>query len=208
MEEPIPIDRLTPEAIAARLHGPRRSVVRELARVPLPTAPRCAAVLVPLFREAGSWRLLYIRRAVHAQDHHSGQVAFPGGRCEPPEREAVETALREAREEVGLDPGSVEVLGGLAPVHTVSGFLVTPVVGCLRWPQRLAPDPAEVARVFSIPLTWLGDPANRAVRVWPEGGHPQARRVVFYEPFDGERLWGVTAGITLDFLGRLSVPPS
>jgi 8-oxo-dGTP pyrophosphatase MutT (NUDIX family) len=207
MEEPIPIERLTPEAIAARLRGPRRRTVRELARVALPASPRCAAVLVPLFREEGIWRLMYIRRAEHAHDHHSGQVAFPGGRCEPPEREAVETALREAREEVGLDPCSVEVLGTLAPVHTVSGFLVTPVVGCLRWPQPLTLDPAEVARVFSIPLAWLGDPANRAECLWPEGGHPLARRVVFYEPFEGERLWGVTAGITLDFLDRLSAPP-
>lgn len=203
MEDPTLIDQLSPEAIAACLRGLRRPTVRELAGAASPARPRCAAVLVPLFRLAERWRVLYIRRAEHERDHHSGQVAFPGGRCEPPEREAVQTALREAREEIGLDPAAVEVLGALAPVQTVSGFLVMPVVGHIPWPLPLAPDPAEVARIFSIPLAWLEDPANRQVRVWPEGGHPQARRVVFYEPFDGERLWGVTAGITLDFLARL-----
>lgn len=204
MDDLSPSDRLTREAIAHCLRGPPRPAVRELAQGSTAPAHR-AAVLVPLLRVEGCWRLLYIRRAEQEQDHHSGQVAFPGGRCEPSERQPAETALREAEEEIGLDPATVDILGSLAPIHTVSGFLVTPIVGLIAWPQALAPDPCEVARIFSIPLAWLGNPANREVRVWPERGHPLARRVAFYEPFDGERLWGVTAGITLDLLARLQV---
>lgn len=199
-----PVDELTAAGIADRLRRDRRAApTRELASGELPAPLRQAAVLLPLFRLEAGWRLLYIRRAEHPGDQHSGEVAFPGGRCEPREREPAITALREAREEVGLDPGEVEVLGTLSPFLTVSGFLVTPVVGRIAWPQTLAPDPAEVARVFSIPLAWLADPANREARVWPSDQHPQARRVVFYDPFDGERLWGVSAAITLDLLDRL-----
>jgi 8-oxo-dGTP pyrophosphatase MutT (NUDIX family) len=112
----------------------------------------------------------------------------------------VATALREAREEIGLDPGAVEVLGVLRPLHTVSNFLVTPVVGHVAWPQSLRPDPREVAAVFSLPLDWLSDPRNRRARVWPSADHPQRREVIFFEEWEGHRLWGISASITLDFL--------
>jgi 8-oxo-dGTP pyrophosphatase MutT (NUDIX family) len=162
-----------------------------------------AAVLVPLFRQAEAWHLLYIRRTEQASDRHSGEVAFPGGRCEPGDAGVVATALREAREEVGLDPGPVQILGSLRPFRTVSGYLVTPVVGQIPWPLPLRPDPSEVAHVFSLPLAWLGDPDNRQVRIWPSPDHPQAREVIFYEERDGQRLWGVSARITMDFLSYL-----
>lgn len=201
-----PVDRLTAAGIADRLRRRQRQApTRELAAGDLPGPPRQAAVLLPLFRLEAGWRLLYIRRAEHPGDYHSGEVAFPGGQCEPRERDPAITALREAREEVGLDPGGVEVLGTLSPFLTVSGFLVTPVVGHFEWPQTFAPDPAEVARVFSIPLAWLADPTNRQARVWPSAEHAQARQVVLYDPFDGERLWGVSAAITLDLLARLGL---
>jgi len=165
--------------------------------------PRPAAVLVPMFRVEDAWRLLYIRRSEHGGDRHSGEVAYPGGRCEDGDADRAATALREANEEIGLDPGGVELLGELRPFRTVSNFVVTPVVGIVRWPLKLRPDPKEVARVFSIPLAWLDNPANRRVTPWPGPHHPQVRQVVFFDEFDGERLWGVSARITLDFLACL-----
>lgn len=197
-------NHLTASEIAGRL---RSEHCAERYREELPGyasgSPWPAAVLVPLLRQGQEWHLLYIRRTEHAGDRHSGEVAFPGGRREPGDADAVATALREAREEVGLDPGCVQLLGSLRPLHTVSGYLVTPVVGQIPWPLRLRPDPAEVAHVFSLPLAWLCEPANRHAHIWPSPDHPQAREVIFYDECDGERLWGISARITMDFLSCL-----
>ncbi len=164
-----------------------------------------AAVLLPLYRLEHGWNLIFIRRAEQAGDRHSGEVGFPGGRWQSSDPDCTATALREAEEEIGLTPARVSVLGELAPFLTVSRFLVTPVVGCVHWPQPLWPNPQEVSRIFSIPLAWLNNPANYRVRPYPRPGHPQARDLVFFDDYDGERLWGVTARITLDFLDRLSL---
>jgi 8-oxo-dGTP pyrophosphatase MutT (NUDIX family) len=157
-----------------------------------------------MFRHLDAWHLLFIRRTEHEGDHHSGQVAFPGGRHESDDKSFSDTALREAREEIGLSPDRVVLLGAMPPMHTVSNFLVVPVVGEIPWPMDFTPDPVEVARVFSIPLAWLDNPDNRRVRTWPSPDHPQARDVVFYDQFDQELLWGVSARITVDFLACLA----
>ena len=175
-------------------------------------SPRPASVLLPLIRpgcdprggQEASWRLLFIRRAEHEYDRHSGEVAFPGGRADPGDRDPVATALREAEEEIGLDPRHIQVLGQMRPFQTVSGYRVTPVVGLVTtWPVALRPDPAEVAEIFSLPLDWLREPSHRHTRLWPAPGHPQARQVIFYQERDGRRLWGVSAWITVEFLNCL-----
>jgi 8-oxo-dGTP pyrophosphatase MutT (NUDIX family) len=197
-------DRLTCDRIRARL-SPDPSHDRpgeELAGLAAAPVQR-AAVLLPLFCLDGAWHLIYIRRAEHEQDHHSGEVGFPGGRHQATDQDCTATALREAQEEIGLPPDQVQVLGSLRPFRTLSRFLVTPVVGYIPWPQRLVPDPREVARIFSIPLAWLATHEHHRVRTYPAADHPQARDVVFFDEYDGERLWGVTARITLDFLARL-----
>lgn len=157
---------------------------------------RPAAVLLPLFQAQDGWRLLFIRRAEHPADQHSGQVAFPGGRLEAGDADARATALREAEEEIGLTPRRVQVLGELPAYHTATNYLITPVVGRISWPQPLHPAPAEVTRIFSIPLAWLADPAHQ----WEEPRQlpdwPRALPVVYFQRYRGERLWGASARIS------------
>ncbi len=200
------IDQLSREAIKARLRprGCRATPFAELDS-PGPRHPlRRAAVLLPLYRRDGAWHLIYIRRAEHERDRHSGEVGFPGGRWQSADPSCAATALREAEEEIGLPRAQVELLGELRPLRTVSHFLVTPVVGCVPWPQELRPEPREVARIFSIPLAWLVGPERHRTRTYPAPDHPEARELVFFDTFDGERLWGVSARITLDLIACLA----
>lgn len=161
--------------------------------------PRLAAVLVPMLQQDDAWHLLYILRAQVEGDMHSAQVAFPGGRLEPNENSAESAALREAQEEVGLDPTEVRPLGHMEDFITISNYRVTPVIGVIPWPVKLALDSREVQRAFTIPLAWLADPANREERerVAPDG---HSLRVVYFKQFDKELLWGITARITLNLM--------
>ncbi|HEY3701567.1 MAG TPA: CoA pyrophosphatase [Acidimicrobiales bacterium] len=156
-----------------------------------------AGVLVPLFEEAGETRVILTRRAAHLRSH-TGQVAFPGGRLEPGEG-ALAGALREAHEEIGLDPGEVEVLGQLAPLATVSsGSRITPFVGAVARRPRLSPNPAEVARIFDVSLADLvNDEVYREER-WDLPGQDD-RPMHFFE-IDGETVWGATARILTELL--------
>jgi 8-oxo-dGTP pyrophosphatase MutT (NUDIX family) len=122
---------------------------------------------------------------------------------EPDDANADATALREAQEEIALAAKRVRVLGRLRQLRTVSNFLVQPVVGFIPWPQPLRAEPGEVARIFSIPLDWLAAPSRYRVEVWPGPNHPQGRRVVFFDQYAGQLLWGVSARITLDLLDAL-----
>lgn len=168
-------------------------------------APKSAAVLLPLFLEHNRWNLLFIRRAVNTLDRHSGEVAFPGGSVEPDDLEPIDTALREAREEIGLSADAVDILGTLPRFLTSSNFMVTPVVGQIRWPATLRPDPAEVAHIFSMPLDWMAEPRNHEVRHWQPPGRNRSRQVIFFREYEGERLWGVSARITLSLIHCLHV---
>jgi 8-oxo-dGTP pyrophosphatase MutT (NUDIX family) len=160
---------------------------------------RNAAVLVPLLRQEGEWHLLYTRRTERVESH-KGQVSFPGGACDEGETTPEQTALREAQEEIGLDPGGVRLLGRLNPMLTISSFNITPVVGVIPWPTVFCPEPAEVERVFTMPLTWLAERSNR----WEFNLPGRIQNVIVYHPYDGEILWGATARMTVDFLEILS----
>ncbi len=161
---------------------------------------KCAAVLVPLIWEHDEWHLLFTRRTEHVESH-KGQVSFPGGACDEGETTPEETALREANEEVGIDPHDVRVLGRLVNMITVTSFRITPVVGIIKWPTVLRVGQNEVERVFTIPLNWLADKRNR----WEFTMLGRSRSLIAYHPYDGELLWGATARMTVDFLRVLNL---
>lgn len=162
---------------------------------------REAAVLVPLVCEDGILHLLFTRRTDLVHDH-KGQVAFPGGSVEPQDSSLEDTALRETYEEIGILPAEIRVLGMLPLFNTITGFLIRPVVGVIPWPYDLRLSTQEVSRVFTIPMAWLANPANRIERkmILSDGRN---EKVVFFNTYDGETLWGATARITLNFLDIL-----
>ena len=159
---------------------------------------RPAAVLIPLLCFGNSWHLLFTRRTDLVQSH-KGQVSFPGGAVETTDSSAVEAALREAQEEIGLAPDNVQILGQMDDFPTITQYRVTPVVGRIQSPFEMRLSPDEVSRAFIIPVKWLADPANWEERPY-QSSNGEMHRVVFYREYDGELLWGITARMTLIFL--------
>lgn len=170
----------------------------------LPEPPRPAAVLVPFLRHADAWHILFTRRTATLPEH-SDQVAFPGGRSDPEDDTPEQTALREAQEEINLDARQVQVLGRLKELRTITNYCITPVVGEIPWPYPFRLAAEEVSRVFTIPLRWLADPANHYLksRELPPPYSPVP--VIYFNKYDNELLWGVSAQITLDLLEALEL---
>ncbi|HFC09642.1 MAG TPA: CoA pyrophosphatase [Chloroflexi bacterium] len=191
--------------IRRRLAAYRHPPVDPYPEAALPGRPRPAAVLIPLFQHEGAWHTLFIHRAPHPHDPHSGQVAFPGGQQERTDPTLVATALRETEEELGLPPHAVRVLGTLPRHRTVSNFWITPVVGGIPWPLPLHPSQSEVVRFFVVPLAWLRDPAHRETRTRHLGPGLPPISTTFFQPYEGEVIWGATARIVLTLLKALGL---
>ena len=171
--------------------------------VPRVDGSRAAAVLVPLYEAEGDTVVVLIKRP-ETMPSHRGEIAFPGGKLEPDvDRSLRDTALREAHEEIGLDPATVEIVRRLDGIGTVaSRFMITPFVGFLAGRPELRPDPREVVRVLEVPLSELLDPAWYREEHW-EVAPNFAGGVQFYELAD-ETIWGATARILTSFLGHLA----
>jgi 8-oxo-dGTP pyrophosphatase MutT (NUDIX family) len=191
------------------LHAPPQEAPRNLPSLAdlLPDAARLrpAAVLVGLLPRAGGSRVLLTVRNP-AMRLHAGQVSFPGGRIDAGDADAVAAALREAHEEVGLQPGQALALGYLDPLATVTGFRVLPVVAALDPRFLPRPCPGEVAGVFEMPLSWLLDPANLVTRSISWKG--RLREVLEIAPAPGAdaaapRVWGATASMLQNLGERL-----
>ena len=167
---------------------------------------RDAAVLIGIVERAHGHAVLLTRRSGNLSQH-AGQVAFPGGRCDPQDNGPLGAALREAHEEIALAPDRVRPLGFIDSLPTFTGFLVTPVVGLVDPGLRPVANPAEVERIFEVPLDFLLDARN--VRIERREWMGRQRATYRYD-WDGERIWGATAAMLLNLRQRVTgeAPPA
>ena len=185
----IPIELTTPEDISVERGD--HTLNEDMLPI-LPLKP--AAVLVPLIERPDELTILFTQRTAHLA-HHAGQVSFPGGHIEPEDSGPAETALRETEEEVGLDRRHIELIGRLDTYVTRTGFVVTPVVGLVRPPFALRPDPHEVAEIFEVPLSFLLDRRNHERCSAEFEGRT---RYFWAMPYGRHFIWGATAGMVVN----------
>ena len=162
-----------------------------------------ASVLLPIIMRDQPMVLL-TERTAHLSTH-SGQIAFPGGKADADDADAVATALREAQEEVGLDPEFVDVLGVMPHYVTGSSFIVTPVVALIRPGFSLSPNPHEVADIFEVPLEFLMNPANHHHHAYEwQGVKREWLSMPYQDDLQQRFIWGATAGMLRNFYRLLS----
>lgn len=150
-----------------------------------------AAVLVPILdRAEGPTVLLTVRSS--EMPSHAGQISFPGGKAHAEDRDRIETALREASEEVNIPPASVRVVGTLGVHEGGLGFSVTPVVGIVDPTAPIRACPREVAEIFETPLAWIADLSNHTLE---DREHDGIKYRMFASPYERFHIWGLTAGI-------------
>jgi 8-oxo-dGTP pyrophosphatase MutT (NUDIX family) len=204
-------ERLTPQALRQRFQNPPAwAPEHTVEKKFMNRSPALAAVLLPLVMR-DELTLLLTERSANLSTH-SGQIAFPGGRTDETDRDAIETALREAEEEIALPRHYVEVLGTLPIYTTGSSFIITPVVGLVTPGFELKPNPGEVADVFEVPLGYLMNPAHhRRHETEFDGVLRQWLSMPYTEPDQSagsdakERyIWGATAGMLRNFYRFLS----
>ena len=165
-------------------------------RKPMDPGPVPAAVLVPLFFRDGEYHVLFTKRTEHLQ-HHRGEISFPGGVRSPEDSSALDTALRETGEEIGLARDSVEILGTLDDFYSIHNYLVTPYVGVFPASSKLEINRDEIDRLICVPLSHLLRPEIFRVEDWAWKGrtHP-----VFFYRYRDDEVWGLTAAILKQLL--------
>ena len=162
---------------------------------------RPAAVLVPLIWYNSDWHILMTKRAAHLS-HHAGQISFPGGALDASDKGLIDTALREAHEEISLAPTSVRIMGSLLPVRSPAGFVVQPIVGIIGDDifNELRPDPAEVDSIFTLPLAHIGQPDSFSLVPRKTNGRDNSYWVVSHPE---HYIWGLSAWVLNDLRHRL-----
>lgn len=186
-----PLDVVTPRGVYSWPEGMLDGLAATL---------RPAGVLIPVREHAGRLSILLTQRSADLT-HHAGQVSFPGGSMEPDDADVVHTALRETREEIGVDESDVSIIGYLETMPTVTGYAVSPVVGLLSGSVELTIDTSEVEYAFEVPLDFLLDPANHRM-VQREWRGLSFAMVEFH--FEGQRIWGATAQMMLRFINIIN----
>jgi 8-oxo-dGTP pyrophosphatase MutT (NUDIX family) len=199
------VDRLRADALRQRLATPPRWTPETLGddRRHVVVGD---GVLVPLVQRDAGVTVLLTQRTSHLRDH-AGQISFPGGRAEASDADAIDTALRETEEEVGLARRHVEVIGALPVYHTVTNYDVTPIVALVHPPFELAIDAHEVAEAFEVPLAFLMTPAHHQRHVFEFAGGQRAFLSMPWPRPDGQGdyfIWGATAAMLRNFYRLLS----
>lgn len=161
---------------------------------------RPAGVLIPISVASGTPRVILTKRSSRLK-HHPGQIAFPGGKVDASDVDATDAALREAREEIGLPRGHVNVLGEMPPHETVTGFRVTPILSIIERDFDIVPERGEVEEVFSVPLSHVTTPQNFIVESRRWAG---SRRYYYTVPFGPYYIWGATARMLRALAARLN----
>ena len=194
------IERLTAALTAADASTPEL-LAGDLSALELEGAPpaTAAAVLVAV-TDRPEPGVILTQRTEHLR-RHAGQVAFPGGRIDPEDADAVAAALREAEEEIALDPTLVSVIGAIDRYRTGTGFDVTPVLGVIPPDLPLVGAEAEVADVFEVPLAFILDPANHQARSAPWQGRTRHYHQI---EWGNRRIWGATAAMIVNLSRRLA----
>ena len=167
----------------------------DLLRKMFPAEPARAAVLVPLVERPAGLQVLLTQRASHLKNH-PGQISFPGGRIESADAGPWEAALRETREEIGLEPQFVTRAGYLQDHLVISGFRVTPAVGFVQPGFNLHLDETEVENVFEVPLEFVLDVRNHLPRDHSIAGYAVVTHAI---PYEGRQIWGATASMLITF---------
>ena len=212
MGGPAPWSELPEHRRRTSLEQVRRAVAAAPSRLlpsPASARPEAApsAVLVLLYEHDGEPWVVLTRRAWHLR-HHAGEVSFPGGRREPGDADLWATALREASEETGLDPGAVRRVGRLDRFVTVgSRSLVCPFVATADERPELVPDPAEVERVLHVRLSELTDPEAWREEVWSLGTEFGGERTMTFFELPGDTVWGATAAMLRRLLMLATAAP-
>ena len=162
---------------------------------------RLAAILVPLIWHNSHWQILMTKRAAHLS-HHAGQISFPGGALDAYDEGFIDTALREADEEISLARPSVKVMGSLLPVRSPAGFVVQPIVGIIAGDiyNELRPNPAEVESIFTLPLAHIAQPENFSLVPRQTNGCDNSYWVVSHPE---HYIWGLSARVLNDLRQRL-----
>ena len=158
-----------------------------------------ASVLIPLVQTSKGIEVILTKRASHLT-HHPGQISFPGGKVEESDLNLTHTALREAEEEIGLQQNDVEIIGQLQEYHTITGYLMTPIIGFIPPNYPFKADPNEVAEIFSVPFNHI---INEKNHITVEVKRMKTKHNVYFMPYLSYNIWGATAAILKDLVTHL-----